>query len=807
MFKNYLLILYRNLLRQKMYTAINILGLSIGLTGCILIGLYVVNELSYDKYHKNHDRIYRVVFSGKFGTTEINGPVSPAPLAETLLREIPEVEKVFRLRNIGDQPIIYDNKLYYQNRFLFADSTFLTEFQVTFLKGNPKKALTRPFTLVITREMAEKYFGGENPIGKTVFMKNWNMDFEITGLIENLPTNTHIRFSFLASMNSLLDSKSQFWLSDNYFTYVLLKQGTNAKKFDEKLNNLMYKHCAPDLQKFTNSSIDEFLKAGNKINYYLEKMDDVHLRSPFKIQLGLEDNGDIANVYIFIAVAIFILIIACVNFINLATARSSNRAKEVGLRKVFGSDKKQLISQFLSESLILSLFSIVLAVSLVELMLPMFNSLLDLKLSLSNINPFYLYGALMLLTVIVSFLAGFYPSVYLSAFRPAEVLKGKLKTGASGSWLRNILVVFQFTIGIFILLCTFLISKQLSYIQHRKLGYDKENLVVVDRTSPIKNQIKVFMEELRTNPNIEDLSLSDAIPGRMYDNNGLMVEGLPMNDLKLFTTFSADYTYVSTMGIKMTQGRYFSQDFPTDTAGVVINQTGLRILGIKDPLGKRILFPERDKKVPLTIIGVMEDFNYESLHRPINPILIRYNPGNYDGYITLRIQKDKTSEVLDYINKTWKKYTEAAPLNYFFFDQEFKQMYNTEFRTRKVMTVFTILGIITACLGLLGLIAFTSERRTKEIGVRKALGSSTFNLIVVLSSESLKLVLISAFLASAFAYFAIVKWLQTFAFRMKIEWKVFLFATLLALLIALITVIFITIRAARKNPVEALRFE
>lgn len=808
MFKNYVIILYRNLLRQKMYTAINILGLSIGLTCCILIGLYVVNELSYDKYHKNHDRIYRVTMYGKFGTSELNGPVSPAPMARALLREIPEVEKVFRIVNYGNQAIVYDNRLYYQDKFCYADSSILTEFSYTFVYGNPAKALNRPFTVILTKDMAQKYFGNANPLGKSIFLKYLNQNYDITGVVDNLPGNTHFQFEFLASMNSLADSKNEFWLSNNYFTYILVKPGTDINRLSTKINDLALKYCGPDVLKYLNASVADFFKAGNKMQYSLEKLDDIHLYSTSPISLDEEGNGDITYVYIFIMVALFILIIGCVNFVNLATARSASRSKEVGLRKVFGSAKIQLVSQFLSESTILCLISIVLSISLVELLLPKFNDLLQLHLRLSIINPVYLIGSLLLLTILVSFMAGFYPALYLSAFKPVEVLKGKLKSGSSGSWLRNILVVFQFTIGIFILVSTFLISRQLYFIQHKKLGYDKENLIVIERTHPIRNSIKVFMDELRSNPIIAGVSLSNDVPGRVKNNNGLMVEGLPTTDTKMFTEFSADYEYDKTMGIEMVQGRYFSTDYATDSLAVVINETGAKILGISDPVGKRLIIPvSPEQKYLFTVVGIMKDFNFESLHRPIHPILIMSNQSYYDGYITVRTQKGKTKEVLDLLNATWRKYTTEAPLSYFFFDQEFGKLYKKEFQTRKIMSVFTILAFITACLGLLGLIAFTSERRTKEIGVRKAIGASTFNLIALLSMESVKLVLISAVIASVCGYFAIRLWLQNFAYKMNIDWTIFLLTTFLALLIALGTVVFVTIRAASKNPTEALRFE
>ena len=806
MFRNYLKIIYRNLLRQKMYTAINILGLSIGLTCCILIGLYVVNEFSYDRFQKNYNRIYRIVLHGKFGTTELDGPIAPAPLAETLKRDLPEIEKSFRIRTFGPQAIVYDNKLFYQDRFYYADSTLLTEFHFDFLEGDITKALIRPYTAIITKTMAKKYFGNQKALGKIIFLKYFNQNYQITGVVDDLPENTNFHFYFLASLNSIPDSKDNFWLSDNYFTYILVKPGSDIKKLEDKINELVMKLSGPDVTKFMNASIADFLKAGNKLGYSLEKLSDIHLYSKFNIQL--EDNGDITYVYIFIAVAIFILIIACVNFINLATARSANRSKEVGLRKVFGSGKSQLVMQFLFDSTLLCTVSIILSVSMVELLLPSFNSMLKLQLSLSLVYPLYLIDALILLTILVSFLAGFYPSLYLSSFAPAEVLKGKLKSGASSSWLRNILVVVQFTIGIFILLCTFLISNQLDYIQKKKLGYDKENLIVLERTDPIKNKVKVFMDELRSNPNIENISLSDAVPGRVYNNNGVMVEGLPSTEPKMFSTYSADYEYNKTMGIKIVEGRYFSADFATDSSAIVINEKGAKILGIKNIIGRRLIIPvSANEKRFFTIVGVMKDFNFESLHTPIKPILIAANLSKYDGYITVRVQKGKTQEALSLLTKTWKNYTSESPLSFFFFDKEFERLYTKEFQTRKIMSVFTILAIITACLGLLGLIAFTSERRTKEIGVRKAIGSSVFSLIVVLSLESVKLVAISSGFASALAYFAISRWLRNFEYHMDINWLDFVFTSLLALIIAVVTVIFVTIKAARKNPIEALRFE
>jgi putative ABC transport system permease protein len=508
-------------------------------------------------------------------------------------------------------------------------------------------------------------------------------------------------------------------------------------------------------------------------------------------------------------VALFIMIIACINFTNLATALSINRAKEVGLRKVLGSERSQLIVQFLTDSILLCFVAVIIAILLIESFVPAFNSMLGLKLNFNLVRNIYIIPGILVFTLIVGLFAGSYPAFYLSSFIPAEVLKGKLIKGSVKSILRNTLVVFQFWISIIIILGTITVYNQLNFLQHKKLGYDKEKVVVIERTDPIRKDVKLFIDDIKKNPIIIDASLSSGVPGRIYSNNGMNLEGSPANETYLLYNFSTDYNYKNTMGLEMSSGRYFSENFTTDSNAVIINETAVKYIGLKEPVGKRLISPAPDPKQRqyFTIIGVVKDFHYENLHKPINPVIIGFSKPNYDGYITVRLTAGKNKEAMKFLNDTWKKYSISAPLTYFYFNQEFDKLYKAEYQTRRVMSFFAVLAIFIACLGLFGLVAFTTTKRTKEIGIRKVMGASVFTIIGLLSKDTIKLVLIAAFFAIPFAWYFMNSWLQNFAYRIKISPVVFIIAGSLAICISIITIIFQALKAARRNPIEALRYE
>jgi putative ABC transport system permease protein len=806
MFKNFLKIAYRNILRQKSYAFINIMGLSIGLACTILIGIYVLNEMSYDKFHKKADNIYRIFLDGKMGTNKFVGPATPAPMADALNNEYPEVETATRLFKEQNRNIRFQEKSFYEDKFFYADSNVFDVFSFEFIKGD-KKALMRPRTIVITDSIAKKYFGKENPIGKSFQVLNSDSIYlEITGVVKRLPANSHLHFDFLASMSTFPWARNTQWVSNSFYTYLVLKPGVDALAFEKKMGNMVEKYIGPQMAQYMNISFDELKKSGSHLAYHLQKLTDIHLHS--NMDFEAEPNGNITYVYIFIVIALFILINACINFTNLSTARSAGRAREVGLRKVFGGERSSLIIQFLSESVFISVLAVIIAIVIVNLALPAFGNILNQKIEFSFIDYLKYSPVFFLFAILTGIIAGAYPAFYLSGFLPAEVLKGKLNKGNANSKLRSALVISQFSISIFILLGTFIVSEQLKFVQNKNLGFDKEKIVVIERTDPIKRQVKVFMDELRGLPDVEDVSLASGIPGRLMDHNGYQPEDSKTNEPLLFAVYAVDQDYAKTMGIQMKDGRFFSKDYPSDTTSIVINEAAVKYLGYNNPVGKRLISPGDQKdRQSFTIIGVMKDFHFESLHKPVNPMVLFMNRNYYDGYISVRLGAGNHENTLQQIETSWKKFSLESPIQYFFFDQKFDELYKSEFQTRRLLSVFSVLAIFIAVLGLFGLVSFMAERRTREIGLRKVLGASVTRIVVLLSKDITYLVLIASALASVAIFFAGDKWLQQFAYRIGISPWLVVLGGIISIVLAWLTVSYQAIKAATKNPADSLRFE
>jgi putative ABC transport system permease protein len=805
MFKNFLKIAYRNILRHKSYAFINIMGLSIGLACTILIGIYVLNELSFDKFHSKSDRIYRIYLDGKMGTNKFLGPSTPAPMASALMADYPEVEEAARLFKEGNRSVKYLDKSFYEDNFFYADSNVFNIFTFEFIEGN-KSALMQPKTLVITDKVAKKYFGTTNAVGKTIQVVNSDSTyFQITGVVKEFPSNSHFHFDFLASMSSFEYARNTQWVNNSFYTYMVLKPGTNHIAFQEKMVGMVKKYVGPQVSQYLHISFDELVKSGSTLSYKIQRLEDIHLHS--NMDFELETNGNMSYVYIFIIIAFFTLLNACINFTNLSTARSAGRAKEVGLRKVFGGQRGALVFQFLSESVFISIIAVIIAAVLVKLALPEFNNLVGQQIDI-NTSQIILYSPILLLfAIITGIIAGSYPAFYLSGFVPAEVLKGKLNKGTGNAKLRSVLVVCQFTFSIFILLGTFIVARQLEFIQNKNMGFDKDKIVVIERTNPIRNNVKVFMEDLKSIPSIEAVSLSSDIPGRLMNHNGYLPEDSKTNEPLLFAVYAVDPNYTKTMGIEMKDGRFFSNDYPSDSSAIVINESAARYLAYKDPIGKRLINPGNENREMLTIIGVMKDFHFESLHKPVNPMVLFMNRDYYDGFITVRLAKGDPKNTLQAINESWKKFALDAPLQSFYFDQNFDKLYKSELQTRKLLSVFSVLTILIAVLGLFGLVSFMAERRTREIGLRKVLGSSVMRIVVLLSKDITYLVLLSSILAAVGIIFAANQWLQQFAYHIGISPWIIMAGVAISMVVAWLTICYQAIKAATKNPADSLRFE
>jgi putative ABC transport system permease protein len=737
---------------------------------------------------------------------EINFSTSPAPLANALVDDFSEVQEATRFLRSRNVLVRYQDKHFNESLMLYTDSNFFDVFSIPLIKGDPKKVLSQPNSVVITKAAALKYFSEEDPIGKTLTMNN-RVDFRVTGLAENVPNNTHFHTDFFASLVTIPDSRSPNWFSNPYHTYIVIREGNSADELRSKLPGIITKYIGPQTQKVMGITMEQFLASGNTFGYFLQPVKDIHLHSDLEYEL--EPNGNVTYIYIFSAIAFFILVIACINFMNLATARSANRAKEVGVRKVLGSTRSRLVQQFLLESLLLSFVSFFFAVVVVELMQPVFNALSGKQLNISLPGNWILLPGFMVVMLFVGALAGSFPAFFLSSFQPISVLRGKLIAGMKSSWLRNGLVVFQFTISIILLIGTFVIYHQLEYTRNKKLGFKKEQILVIERAHNLGQQKEAFRKELLKYPGVINVAYSNSIPGRHFGDYTHVAEGGSVDEMVRMFLLYSDFNYLDTLQMEMVSGRYFSKDRPADRNTVILNETAVQTLGLEDPVGKRLI---RGSLAPgkseiFTIIGVVKDFNFESLHRKIRPLAMYLLPDEYLRYISVRTRPENISQTLAFLENKLKAFVPGQPFEYFFLDDDFDRLYKAEKKIGQLFTAFSILAILVACLGLFGLASFTAEQRTKEIGIRKILGATVSNIFVLLTKEFSKWVLLANLIAWPIAYFAMHRWLQNFAYRISIEVWIFFLAAFLAFMIAVITVSYQAVRAALANPAESLRYE
>ncbi len=810
MFKNYFTIAVRQLRKQKMYSAIKIGGFALSIAACLLIALYIKNELSYDKSYPDANRIFRVT-----GEYDNNGKLEtgadwPPPMAKALLQDFPEVEKSGRLMphelfyGAGSNEIrrIDKTENNYENKFTYVDQQMLDILKLPMVYGDRAHALAEPNTMVISKQKADKYFPSQNPVGKLMILNDdKNKIYKIDGVMADFPTTSHIQYDFLLTMTGyqLWDHEQEGWGSSNYYTYILLKPGTDATQLQNKLKLIITKYYVPMLKQSGDKLADGFEK---KLRLLLQPVKDIHLKS-YNIDDGLE-NGDLRFVWLFGAVACFILIIACINFINLSTAKSANRAKEVGLRKVVGSSRSSLVKQFLTESLLFSFLSFVLGLVIAALLLPYFNALAGKSLSIPW-TAWWLLPIMIASALVIGIFAGLYPSFYLSSFKPIQVLKGQLSRGTKNAVLRNGLVVFQFATSIILIISTLVIYKQTHYILNKKIGFDKDQVMLVQGANTLGDKSKSFKEELLKNGQIKSVSNSDYLPvsGTKRDGNTFFREGRTKEDIGVGAQkWRVDYDYIKTMAMRITAGRDFSKQMASDSSAVIINETMVNKMGLKNPLGQQITNGWEHFRV----IGVLADFNFESMKQSVNPLCVVL--GNYNSsIISIKMNGADVKNLVTSITSLWKKFSPSQAIRYTFMDETFANMYADVQRMGRIFTSFAVLAILIACLGLFALSAFMSEQRSKEIGIRKVLGATVSSITAMLSKDFVKLVVIAMVIASPIAWWAMITWLRDFAYRIEISWWMFGIAGLIAIVIALITISFQSIKAALTNPVKSLRME
>lgn len=818
MIKNYIKVAYRNLIKNRFYSLLNIIGLSVGVASFLLILLYVTDELSYDRFHADADKIFRVTthFGSESGS---QFATAPPPLSKALKNELPEVEATTRLLKWNDftiQPLTGSNKnnVFRETRAFYVEASFFDVFQLDVLAGNPTTALKAPNAIVITESTAKRYFGQEpyeNILGQNVLLgSNDPANITITAIVKDLPANSHFHFDLLCTNSFMFKEifEMENWGWPIMHTYIRLRENTDTGKsalevLEAKANHIVRKFAIPSL----GQGYDKLKEETGAMEFQLQPLVDIHLHS--KLLREHEPNGSIIYVYIFTSIAILIIIIACINFVNLATAKSANRAKEVGVRKVLGSSKSHLIGQFLAESFILCFISTFFAVGIVEVSKANFNQISGKMLSFSQIDEPWLVGSLLLVVIILSVLSGAYPAFYLSAFKPITALKGKLQTTRGGLKFRSILVVFQFTISISLIVCAFVIYQQLSFIQRKNIGFQKENVLIIHSDGEIQDQDREsFKNSLTTHSSIISASFSTGIPAPSEFH--VRSFNLPSNTTKHgFNWYQADESYLRTLNLSLADGRNFSDEIASDSSAVLLNETAVETLGLTDPVGKEVILNEGDNdEVRLHVVGVIKDFNFESFYQKVKPLVIQ-NINNYYSrdYVLLKIAPGNVQEALNVTKAQWKAFQPRVPLTYTFLDEDFDKLFHSEQRLGQVVSLFTGLAIFVACLGLLGLTAFSSEQRSKEIGIRKILGASAFSVVMLLSKQFTRLLLIAFLIALPVSFFMMQQWLNNFVYKIEIEVYVFVMAGVTTLFIAWLTISYQSIKAALANPIDALKDE
>ncbi len=804
MIQNYFKIAWRNLLKNKAFSFINILGLSIGISVCFIIMLFVQDELSYDRFNKNADKIVRIYFKANMNGGKINEAGVMPPVAKALKSDYPEVEDATRFRPDGRPKIEYRHKIFKEAEAAFVDPNFFSVFSFQFLKGDPKTALAQPNTIVITEEMAHLFFGNDEPIGK-ILTYNGGGQFKVTGVIEKIPSNAHFHFDLLGSLETIDFAKNDTWMEGNFYTYVVLKKGTDYKKLEAKLPGMVEKYMGPQIAQQMGMSLSQFRTKGNDLGFALQPLTAIHLHPETTTEI--EPAGNVKYVYIFGAIAIFMLLIASINFINLSTAGASRRAKEVGVRKVMGSGKWDLIKQFLFESLLVTCIALIIAAVMVQLSLPVFDDLSGKNLQFGfAIKP---AAGLVALGLVVGLLAGIYPAFFLSSFKPIATLKGRLSASTKSLGLRSSLVVFQFFISVSLITGTIVVYQQMKFIQNIQLGYNKEQLMVIPNSWALGKNERNFKDQLLKDTRVENVTISGYRPaGPTNSNNALAYpEG---NDKQVLTSleYKIDERYIPTLGIQMAAGRNFSPTvYGTDSSAIIINEAAANVFGFgNNAIGKVIVRQnsDRGRDYRYTVIGVVKDFHFRSLHDAITPLFMVLNP---ESGIIVKVRTKDIAGLLISMKQQWASYNVEEPFSYAFMDDLYNKTYAAEQKTGTILNIFAVLTIFVACMGLFGLATYTAEQRSKEIGIRKVLGASVTQVTSMLSKEFLKLVLIGCLIAFPLSWWAMHKWLQDFAYRVDIHWWVFVLAAVFALLIALFTVGFKAIKAALANPVKSLKTE
>ncbi len=809
MLQNYFKVAFRNILRHRFYSFINIFGLTIGIAVSLLIAFYVFDELSYDKFHADADRIHQIYLRAMLQGKPVEGANTCAPIAAASREELAGVEDATRIALWNGQVFRHDDNIFTEDKMLLADSNFFSFFTFELLEGNKQDILNEPNQIVLTEKTAKKYFDYEvgdleSPVGKNLIWGSGKTNVEIVGIAADPPQNSHFHFDIILSMETWEWSHQTRWVSNSLFSYVKLVPGADPAEVEKSMHAMSDKYVGPEIEMVTGMKLKDWREnGGGDYAYYMQPMTNIRLHNV--TDGNIEATGDIAYVYLLSVVSIFIIAIACINFMNLATARSAGRAKEVGIRKTVGAPKARLVIQFLMESVIITTISMILAIGVLYVALPFFNQITEKSIQFNYIFSAVSIVSIFAVIIIVGLLAGSYPAFYLTSFKPTEVLKGRIRQGAKGGWIRSSLVVFQFFISVSLIVSTIVIYKQLKMVQEKNLGYDKENILIINNARTLGDGKQAFKKKLQTLSSVREVSISNFVPPHVYSNsvyfpNGKQEEGV------LFWQIYADYDYLKTLGLKMQLGRFFSRDFPSDSSAVLINKKGMEAFGWTTHEGNKIASPTEEGELEFhEVVGIIDDFNFSSLKNEIEPLIISL--ADWGNLMPVRLTKGNLNDKIKEIEEYWSEMAPGEPFDYSFLDENFEAQFREEQRLGEIFILFTSLAIFIACLGLFGLATFIAEQRSKEIGIRKAMGASVSSVVVLLTREFTKLVFIAIVISIAPVIFLMNWWLEHFAYKTDIGIPSFLIGGTAALLIAIFTVSYQSVRAAIANPTKALRYE
>lgn len=808
MLKHFILIGVRLMLRRRVFALITILGLATGLASGLIILLWVANELSYDRFHDGSDRIYRVTVFGQFDELNFHTVYTPAPLSEALLKEFPQIDHATRLlirpqhslrRLESDESLIEDF-------FGYADSSFFDVFSFKLLEGNPATALARPKSIVLTESAARRWFGDQNPLGK-VLVENQTHHYTVTGIMADLPTNSHMRFNVLASLTSLPYHKQTSWLMHGSLTYFKLKEGMTIDAVCDSLQPFLFRNIKDEIEQSLGLELEQFEAKGQEYRYELQKLTDIHLQS--NLDGELERNGSITRVWLFSAIALIILLLACINFMNLSTAKAATRAREVGIRKVMGSYRNELVLQFLLETLLYVLLALSLALLMVELAMPWFNEISGKQLTVTLLFKGFFPLVLLAIVGVSTLAAGFYPSVYLSDFQPAQVLKGQVLPRNGMVGLRRLLVVFQFSSAIVLIISTLVVFRQLAFVNNKDLGFQLHDVLVVKRVHSLGNNLEAYRNKVLQIKGVNQAGYALNLPGDEFFSNSMGVEGQPLDQVSILSFMMADYHLADALKIRLTEGRWFEPDSLSDTAAIVINRAALNKLQLNDWQKERIALhgAKNTGKQVYRIIGIIEDFHFESLHKSVKPFGILLRTNNGMNRLAVNVEPGQMPYVLEQVRNLWDEFETGQPFEYTVLDTQIGSLYRGEETIGVIYTSFSALALLIAALGLFGLSAHTIESRTRELGLRKILGAGSGHIVRLLFFEFTRWVFYASVLAWPLAWWMMDRWLRGFAYHVQLSPVEFVLATIITLSVAFVSVLYQSIKASRLNPIEAIQYQ